>query len=117
MTTSATQRILDVNAFAADLDFALRYGDTVTIWDSNFYGTSTASYATAVPTGGTGTLNSLAGNWGTGGVTQAAFVGQPGMTAGYGPSANRAQWEDVVGLPWWTHLLNVMLARGYYTNP
>lgn len=117
ITTSATQRILDVEKFAADLDFALRHGTTVTIWDSFFYGASTASYATAVPTGGTGILNSLAGNWGSGGVTAAAYVGQSGMSAGYGPSANRATWSQMTALPWWSHLLSTLLARGYYTNP
>lgn len=117
VSISASQRVLDVDMFAADLDFALRYGDTVTVWDSKFYGTSTANYTSnGLPTGGTGVLNTLAGNWGSGGVTAAAYLGQPGMIAGYGPAANRSDWSNIVNLDWWKHLLRTMKSRGYYTE-
>ncbi len=114
VSISASLRTLDVEEFAADLDFAFRHGSTVTIWDSFFYGASTSAVATASPTGGTGILNTLAGNWGSGGTTAAAYVGQPGMIAGYGPSANRSTWSQIQALDWWKHLLRVMKSRGYY---
>lgn len=114
---AASQRVLDVELFAADLDFALRHGDTVTIWDSKFYGNSTADYTSnGLPSGGTGLLNSLAGNWGSGGVTAAAYLGQSGMIAGYGPAANRSDWSTTVNLDWWKHLIRTMKSRGYYTE-
>lgn len=117
VTIFASQRTLDVALFAQDLDFALRNGDSVTIWDSKFYGTSTDP----ITVNGTGLTGSLAGNWGSGGVTGASFVGQPGMIAGYGPTANRTNWNTLNGITgvvdtdWWKHLIATMQARGYHT--
>lgn len=104
-TVSASQRLITPDLFLPIFDIALRNGKTVTIWDSKFYGTAQTNPSSN---------GSLAGNWGTNGVSQADYPGQTGTAAGYGLSANWVSWTAVQTTEWWKAMLWMLKTRGYY---